>query len=753
MPQFTEQQQRIIQHDGGHARVVAVAGAGKTTTLTHFIAARLQAGVSPRRILVLMYNKSAKQDFEHKLTQLLPKQALPEVRTFHALALRIYRRLQEQGHLPAFVGKPLAESEMEAVLWRLMQQLADVEDQQDILSQRKKWVEPALHFVELVKSGLASPAQVLVQMGLPPSCHFFPQLFTEFEAWRAEHRRISYADMLYDVVQLFEREPAVAAYFGGHMQWILVDEYQDINAIQQRLLEHLYAGQGSLMVIGDPDQTIYEFRGSKPEFLLSEFSQKFGAVTHYHLSHSFRYGHALSLVANHLIGHNTEREPVLCLSHSSTTPTTVSVHQVRAEAPYVLALIQRAAQQRPLSDIAVISRLWALCAPIELALLQAGIPYQLHHSQSVLDRSELQVFYLLFELASHRFAQRTHAQRYEAWLTLLSTPYPKIKRTVLQELAAQLAKVEANYGEALVRLLPSELSSWQKQNLTHRGEIISSAEHLNPSAYQLVWDYIQQTELFEGIKDSAFSAAQIEDRVQTIRAFAFFLKDSQQRSDSVLDYLAQLQQQRQQQDAGQGVQLISIHKSKGLEWPMVIIPGLNAYYYPYQPEAELSQAASEESERRLLYVAMTRAKAQLHLILPAPQGQERTKRPSSFAVELESDTSNLVANALYRGTDTVALSRPASNWLSDYLNAVQSKLQLQAPAFAPPAAPFNPIVASKFVKSRSLGQLEHQSLGKGEVLFEDERYVKVLFVGETQPRTLDKTIAQAMLRRLPSPSL
>ena len=205
------------------------------------------------------------------------------------------------------------------------------------------------------------------------------------------------------------------------MRWILVDEYQDINAIQQYLLETLHAGRGAVMVIGDPDQTIYEFRGSRPEFILKNL-RKNGAGEPLHLPHTFRYGHALSLVANHLIGHNVGRDPVLCLSHASTRATQVQLHQVQDETACVLKLIAQAATQHEYRNIAIINRLWAICAPLELALLQAGIPYNLHSSQSVLERAELNVF-TRFCRGRWFFARKNTEEKYEAWLTLLTTPY------------------------------------------------------------------------------------------------------------------------------------------------------------------------------------------------------------------------------------------------------------------------------------------------------------------------------------------
>lgn len=756
LPGLTPEQAQVVSHAHGHARVVAVAGAGKTTTLTHFIAARLAEGCDPRRLLVLMYNRSAREDFQHKLRRLLPAQRLPDIRTFHSLGLKIYQRLIADGVLPPFQGKPLSDGEAESVVWRLLQQLADDETRQDILSQRKKWVEPALGFIDLVKSGLQSPQEVFDGLELPSQCRIFVELFDRFEDWRRHQRRISYADMLYDPVMAFVYQPEVAARFGGHMQWILVDEYQDINAIQQRLLEVLYGGRGSLMVIGDPDQTIYEFRGSKPEFIVSGFRVAMGNISTYQLPHTFRYGHSLSLLANHLITHNRERDDVLCLSHPSTGTTRIRLHEARHEAGLVLKLITSEAEQRPLEEIAVINRLWALCAPVELGLLQAGVPYQLNHSQSVLDRWELQIFWLLFEIAAGRFSQRDEKQRLDAWLQILTTPYPKIKRPLLEEIARRMATVEAGYGEALSQAIPQELSKWQQQQLQARAEVIADAEHINQHAWRLVKNYIDQTELEDGIADSAFSAQQIEDRLQTIRAFVRFLRDSGQSSREVWDYLQGLKAQRLQQtrDGQQGVQLTSIHKSKGLEWPVVIIPGLNAHYYPYTPEGEFTQPASEESERRLLYVAMTRARSQLHLIAPAAgqEGRQAQLWPSRFQQEMQWQRSADIGRALDQQEAEVEISPlggalPA--WLDDYLTRLQLTLKLvMAVPASEPERPASDFIIDRKHQTEDGSRIRHESLGEGCVVSEDERYIKVRFDGERSARTLDKKTAIAFIRRL-----
>ncbi|MBM95523.1 MAG: DNA/RNA helicase [Oceanospirillaceae bacterium] len=807
---LTLEQQQVASHQQGHARVIAVAGAGKTTTLIHFIHNQLQAKVSPRRMLVLMYNKSAQQDFQHKLRRHVPGRVLPEIRTFHSLGWRIYQRLIQDGVLPAYQGKLLSEGEMDGQIWRMLQQLSDGDVRQDVLSQRKKWVEPAMAFIDRVKTGLDSPEQVFEAMDMPSECSVFVDVFTLFERWRKEQRRISYADMIYDPVKCFEEHPEVAERFGGHMQWILVDEYQDINAIQQRLIEVIHGQRGAVMVIGDPDQTIYEFRGSKPEYIVSGFEQRFGheqglRVEQYQLPHTFRYGHGLSLLANHLIQHNQERDPVLCLSHNSTPPTRIHRHEASStqEAQKVVALIKQAAAETELENIAVIHRLWALCAPIELELLRIGMPYQLHHSRSVLERQELQIFWLLLEVAAGEFSIRDVPQRREAWLLLLSTPYPKIKRDVLEQLADRLSHETDRLGVALQQAIPKSLSRWQKQQLEVRAELLDSAEfHARLPVQRLLSAYVEQTELEQGIEDSAFSRQQVEDRLQTIRAFVRFMASTRLPANEALAYLRDLQTQRLAQQAkasagsGEstssqqkcGVQLTSIHKSKGLEWHTVIIPGLNGHYFPYQPEGEFASPPSEESERRLLYVAMTRARSHLHLIVPpdVSPGREADvdtidrELPSCFETELNIRNCQRITRALEQGNASVTHSGKPTEWLNRYFQqsgagqdlkvnitpsdnhragalSVKSTSggtgkpapeRLRAGSFRSAKMRNAEVLKVSNHRSDPEKRVQHEIFGEGRLVEEQERYWVIHFDADKSPRTLDKSMSEAMINWL-----
>ncbi|MBL4798720.1 MAG: ATP-dependent helicase [Oleispira sp.] len=830
MSALTPEQLSIVHHQQGHARVIAVAGAGKTTTLVHFIQQRLLAGSNPKRMLVLMYNKAAQTDFQIKLQQVIsqPSQqtgqqhfgALPDVRTFHALGFKIYHRLISQGHLPGIQQDLISAGEMDGVVWRLLQQVATSQGQeetrQDILSQRKKWVEPAVAFIDLVKSDLLSPGDMFEESELPQQCQIFIETFDRFEQWRKENNRITFSDMLYDPCVLFKQRPEIAEQFSGHMEWILVDEYQDVNGIQQFLLQVLYGnggyrGNGQVMVIGDADQTIYEFRGSKPEYITKEFEKAFNTgseITHtsYQLPHTFRYGHKLSLLANQVIGENQDREDVLCLSHPSTPNTQIHLKHNSNYSQEVLTLLNELAEKRPLEDVAILNRLWGISAPIELALLQADMPYQLDHSQTVLDRFELEIFWILFEIASDNFKQRNRRQRKAAWLTLLTQPFPKVKRALLEDMAESISQHDSDLSQALWDAIPQDISKWQRQQLEDRGQVIEAAEMAStelsesktdaqleghpevqpkPShtkkrelkAWQLAQQYINATDLYEGIKDSAFSAQQIEDRSETIKAFVSFLRVSNKPANQIYAYLQELKQRHQNKQSS-GVRITSIHKAKGLEWPVVIIPALSARYYPYEAEGTFTTKSSEESERRLFYVAMTRAKEDLYLIAPPAWNraqenkktqaeQQQTKDwPSKFLREADFDFCQQVGELIEQGevlTEPQELEAIQVKKSQSLIERYSDKIQFELPVkltLKRESSGSSTGIATGIASSTKFeledddaeyqkGQwLVHGKLGKGRVVRDEKKYVTIYFTADKKERKLDKTIAGPWLAEI-----
>ena len=738
--QLTQEQLDIIHHAEGHAKVVAVAGAGKTSTLAHFIANRLYHDQSPRRLMVIMYNKSAQLDFQAKLREVVGTPSLPQIRTFHSLGLKIYQGLVDKGHLPPFKGDLISQQEQEYQVWRLLQQSASRDLAQDILNDKKKWLDPMMSFMEKVKAGLDPAKVVFKQSGLPKQCQFFIKTFEAFEDWRLQQGRITYGDMLYDPCIFFSRRPDVAQQFANHLDWVLVDEYQDINPVQQFLLQVVAGSRANVMVIGDPDQTIYEFRGSDSNFMLKYFDEHFSNAKQYTLSSTFRYGHDVALLSNQLIGLNKQREPVIALSTESNPDTMVQLHHQDEYGEQSVRIIKNSLREYPAESISVLLRLWGMSAPIELALLREGIPYQMSHGQWVLERQELQTFMMLLEMSADVFYKKTEFSQYQSWLQFFTFPALKIKREVLDNLAKSFAK----YGEkALIefsRMNFHELSKWQKAQLEERVALTKLTKDSRLKASQLINRYIRETDFYKGVAESAFSKSQVDDRIATVQGFSRFIARLNLKSSETYDYLQELKNVRNQQDNQHGVVITSIHKSKGLEWPVVILPAITEHYYPYQNDNEMQQATSIESERRLFYVAMTRSKNQLHLIAPNKEGSQFSQ--SEFLQQMQfTDMLKVKRHYLEQSIDALPLPRSIQSSVHSYISKQGWPLTIVDKPLDKPTP-----LSSKGKQANNKVAIScvHKAFGEGVLTDETDRHWHIRFK-DGQIRVLDKAVAEPLL--------
>ncbi|MCH8550962.1 MAG: ATP-dependent helicase [Natronospirillum sp.] len=632
-PALTDEQQAVVSGRHHHQRVIAVAGSGKTATLLAQANALLDDGVNPRRLLVLMYNRTARNDFLGRFSR-QRQGTLPDVRTFHALGLSIYRTLVSTGDLPAWQGDIMSDRDLEPRIWHWLQELATTGEQaQDIQANRRKWVEPAMNFIERVKSGLDSPDIVFDQLNLNLQAQPFIRVYNRLEQWRKEHRRITYADMLHDPVRLFAQNPELAARFADHLDHVIVDEFQDINACQHLLLDTVAGTRATVTIVGDPDQTIYEFRGSSPTFMLHHFPERYPTAETRTLSASFRYGPELARIANALIAHNRQREAVQTRAHPGAASTQVHLQQTDDEVAAITTLLQRWAAEGELHDVAILHRLWAQAGRLELQLLTDQVPFELEHGGSVLQRSELRPLLALLRLAGGELQTATPEQRFELWHCLLSQPFPKIQRKILREVAQAAARSDLPPYRALMASLPDRLSYWQQDQLALRADVIRLTEQPQVTASRLFSSWLNQTDYLNSFDESAFSAQQADEQKETVRGFLTFMRQHDRPAVEVMSWLNDLLTQRQaQSDTVPAVRLTSLHKAKGREWRRVIIPGLNRHFYPYRPEGHLRLPVDEEGERRLLYVGITRAREELHLLTPKDWQEQ-----SAFVQELGLD--------------------------------------------------------------------------------------------------------------------
>lgn len=640
--QLTDEQQQVIQAPVTHSLITAVAGSGKTTTLAWRILHLLDQGQDPRRLLVLMFNRAAKSDFEIKLSTLAADRhpVLPEIRTYHAMGLRLYRHFVKLGHLPAYRDPILNEQEIHWQLWLRIQQLAPQGMKTEMRRQKKELTELAANLLERSKTSLQTVDQAFRDLGIRKDLAFLKDSVFAFEEWRQDQQRLSFADMLNEPVQLMLRDPKMAQSVADKMDMVLVDEYQDTNEVQHALLQLIAGKRAQVTVVGDPDQTIYEFCGASPEFILSRFAQDFHQPSEEALTYSFRYGPKVALLANLLIRHNQGRKTQSCRAHPDNPNTQVESFPTGDTAHSVVRQIR--AQQKKgldLNNTAILFRVWSQAVPIELACLEAGIDYRIDQGKGALnDPNVIQLQHIL-GLADGRWAHWNGVERSQVLRGLLRFPHVGLKDDALQNLVRQVVSSPLAPGDALLDAMPAKLHGLQQFKLKRLARLLNQLPgQPGHSARVLEW-YAEESELQRGIMDLALTREHGEERLSIVRQTIQYLKSLKFSPEKALAHFDDLAQRAQQQNHQQGLVLSTIHRAKGLEWDHVFLPGLSERYMPYRTRDEEAEEQEHlESERRLLYVALTRCRKSLSLFHPVPT-QEKTKdlddTPSRFLLEMQ----------------------------------------------------------------------------------------------------------------------
>ncbi|MBR9872012.1 MAG: ATP-dependent helicase [Gammaproteobacteria bacterium] len=721
---LTDEQRNIITAGYEHSVITAVAGSGKTSTLAWRIRYLLAQGHDPNRMLVLMFNRSARVDFERKLQQVCDQSGLapPEIRTYHAMGYRLYKRFVREGYLPGFSDKILTEQEIGYQAWMLTRRLAPEDLADEIRRNKKDYVETATGFIDLVKTCLSPAEIVFEELGYSDKHKYLIDLFHSFEQWRKSQGRISYADMIYEPVMAIHQNPPLQRLVGNKMDLILVDEYQDTNEIQHLLLRYVAGDRARVTVVGDPDQTIYEFRGAKPEFILRRFSDEFESPLEQTLSYTFRYGHQVALLANHLICHNTGRKDVLCHSHPSTPATRAELHRAENDGDEVLKILQSHSPEEN-NQTAVLFRVWSQSVPIELKLLARQIPYRIDAGKGALFSREVQAMTALLMVVSGRIKQLPDSDRLDIARQILRFPHAGLKEPELENLAQFLAGFGESWHERLLAMDFDALQPMPARKLRKLGEVLAQLNGYKGPVAGLIRIYAEHTDLYDGIRSLALTHDSAEERIDTIQGFRDYLKSLDTDAGGALDHLKALKQQAGAK-ADQGVLLSTIHRTKGLEWPVVIIPGLQEKYLPYSPRPQDNAQSLLESERRLLYVGMTRARQALHLITrPVSQRPhlDGDQEPSRFVSELCYGLSHELGSHLdeHLSSTEVPLS------LSHATTAISIRYASRAGLTLEGTGPDHDSDLMEPVWHRR--RVTHTVFGAGEVVSEDESSFEVRF--------------------------
>ena len=625
--------------------VLAGAGSGKTRVITEKIAYLIrECGYAPHQIAAVTFTNKAAREMKERVGQLLGSGARGlHVSTFHALGLDIIRReLQALGYRRGF--SIFDQDDSRALLRELLLKAGDVDNDYLAMAQSRisSWKNASLSPADLQLQAVSQGEQVLAV------------LYEQYQRALRAYNALDFDDLIGLPVQLFDEQPAVLQRWQSRIRYLLVDEYQDTNACQYRLVRQLVGGRSGLTVVGDDDQSIYAWRGAQPENL-SLLQHDFPGLKLVKLEQNYRSTGRILKAANQLIANNPHAfEKALWSELGYGDPIRV-LHCANDEAEaerVAMDLLTCHLQQRArFGDIAVLYRSNHQSRQLEMQLQQLNVPYTLTGGTSFFARSEVKDIMAYLRLL-------VNPDDDNAFLRIVNVPRRKIGPNTLEKLGLFSQQVQTGLFTAIGHSSAAEVLGHETQARLQEfarwmdGVRLQSQRDDDPVAAvrEMVSDMDYEAWLHQNASSDAVAKRRMDNVHYLLDSLARSLIDSMaDDTDSTRDggdaladaigklVLRDLLERQEEQDDSDRVQLLTLHAAKGLEFPYVYILGWEENILPHRNSIESDQI---EEERRLAYVGITRAQRQLTLSLARRRkqyGQVNECSPSRFLDELPPD--------------------------------------------------------------------------------------------------------------------
>ena len=629
------EQLRAVECLQGPLLILAGAGSGKTRVITYRIARLLARGAAQSSILAMTFTNKAAREMAHRVRELAGKK-LPRliVSTFHAFGVRVLREDGEAlGYRPSF--SIYDESDRESLLKECARELGFGRDLD-------------LYAVAGLFSRLKSRL-----VDWQEETERFRPLFKEYQARLVLHNAVDFDDLIRLPIELFESRPEVLARYRERFRHFLVDEFQDTSLQQYRLIRLLAEESRNLCVVGDDDQSIYSWRGANFENLRL-FERDFPEYQEIKLEQNYRSTARILSVANGLIRNNTARKPKALWSSlgEGEAVTVVLPEDETREGEYIAGSIRAAAlrQRVPLGQFGVLVRTNSLTRALEEAFVRENLPYAVSGGMS--------------------FFQRAEVKDLLAYLRVLANPDDEV--SLVRILNTPRRGIGRRTLEAAVHTARSRSCSlFGALNLLHSGGAggAGGAEAPADKVREPIGEFLELLEEFrdrfhKGKRQMAAALRELVDRIDywghlvqenpkgsvarwklanvesLVDSLAAYEQDPDNLDPTLYKYLNRVtlasREDGQGEDGRQKVQLMTIHAAKGLEFDTVFVAAVEKDLIPHARALEEGEANTEE-ERRLFYVALTRAKRRLILSschARRRRGELKPAEPSPFLEEL-----------------------------------------------------------------------------------------------------------------------
>lgn len=665
---MNERQREAVFHTEGPLLILAGAGSGKTTVLVNRIANLIRYGSAyhsdedrflteqdalamqayldgaaslpeetrshmavhacrPWQVLAITFTNKAAGELKNRLSSMLGEQG-GEIwaSTFHSACARFLRQFGDRlGYTSHFTIYDTDDSKR---LMKDCQRILKIEDK--VLSHKA-----ILGEISRAKDNLVTPDEFITAAGRDNRLALIGQAYKLYQQGLAKADAMDFDDLIANTVRLLRNCPDVLEYFQNKFRYIMVDEYQDTNHAQYLLVKLLAERSGNLCVVGDDDQSIYKFRGATIENILS-FEKTFPKARIIRLEQNYRSTQTILDAANAVIANNVERKgKTLWTENPQGKPISVytAINEM-GEAEYITKQILEEAATRKFSDFAVLYRMNSQSSTLERCFVKSGVPYRM--------------------LGGLRFYERKEIRDMIAYLCVINNPGDEIrlrriinqpKRQIGEKTIAQAAEIAAGLGESLFEVIShadefealkrSSAKLLQFADLIN--ELIQASSTLNlGDLYELL---LEKTNYSQYLREAEEETAQ--DRIDNINELLSNLRQYEQDNgeeatlSGFLEEISLMTDVDNLDESVDAVVMMTMHSAKGLEFPCVFLPGFEEGIFPGMQA--IYNPPEIEEERRLAYVAITRAKEELTIVNAETRmifGSTNRNKPSRFCMEI-----------------------------------------------------------------------------------------------------------------------
>lgn len=650
-------QQEAVDTLHGPVLIMAGAGSGKTRTLINRIDNLIRHGVKPETILAITFTNKAARELKSRLSL---DAANVEASTIHSFCVKI---LRQYAHVLGYSNNFLIldTSDAQTVIGYAKNDIADayVAMQYErfphrelnahfILEMKDRTIQSAISKAK--NDGISAHEYMNYQHRVDEYPEVITAIFKKYEEIKLRENSMDFDDLLVKTCQLLRDNPAILEIVQNTYHYIMVDEYQDVNDIQDELVNLISAKNRNICVVGDPDQSIYKFRGSKVENII-EFNRTYPDTKIIHLDENYRSEQVILDAANDVINNNSKianKERRLFSSNTSSNDLPMLVHldtQID-EATYIAEQIKDYIQKGgKYSDIAILYRNNAISKNIDMALRNASIPFEIHGGLP--------------------FYQRKEIKDIIAYLTVMTNPYSTVQLKRIINVPrrgignATITEIE-NYAKAYnpILTIPQVLTGHldniklppaRREKLEHFTSLYTNINYNNvgTSIKELIEYFYEHTGYLNYLMDEDNAEERLDNAKEFLSDAQKFDEEVDPNSDTLFNRCGMFLQKIALQtnvdkndESEEKVTLMTLHASKGLEFPFVIIAGCEEGTLP----SNLAIRAKDvPEERRLMYVGMTRAEKKLIMTAVKERliyGQYQAQGLSRFVTEIKPEHVN-----------------------------------------------------------------------------------------------------------------